>query len=99
MQVPVVEVQDVDIRRPQLLQARLNAELKALEVVADVVDALLQLRVSGPEVVGVLFRVISDKRMRNNVAERTLVDRMIWSRMPRASIHSPMTASDDPFWL
>ena len=56
VQVPVVEVQDVDIRRPQLLQARLNAELEALEVVADVVDALLQLRVSGPEVVGVLAR-------------------------------------------
>ena len=54
MQVPVVEVQDVDIRRPQLLKARLNAELEILEVVTNVVHALLERLVPGSEVVRVL---------------------------------------------
>ena len=56
VQVPVVQVQDVDVRRLQFLKTGLNTELEILEVVTNVVDALLQLRVSGPEVVGVLAR-------------------------------------------
>ena len=56
MQVPVVEVQDVDIRSPQLLETGLNAKLEVLQIITDVVHALLQRLVSWTEVVGVLRR-------------------------------------------
>ena len=95
--VPIVDVEKIDIVRAEALKALLDGEHERLDVVAGVVDLLFEGIVASTEVVGVLrsprlVRYAHWPRRRG----RTLVERMSWSRIPRASAHSPMNSSDDP---
>ena len=101
-----VEVQNVDVGRPQLLEGRLEREVERLHVVPDVRRVLLDVRLPALEVRRELLdpNHSSDPDPNSTAntpregGQRTLVAITIWSLTPRTSIHSPMNASELSSW-
>ena len=93
--VPEVDVEEVDVVCAEALEALLNGEHERLDVVAGVVHLLLEGIITSTEVVRILRGTgLAQRAHPPRYGGRTLVARMSWSRIPRASAHSPMNASD-----
>ena len=97
-----VHVKNVDVGRAQLLERIFNRDMHRLDVVAGVVRLLRDVVPSTLVVRGVLrnglFQHCDNAVETKDQRRLTLVAMTIWSRMPRASIHSPMNCSDVSSW-
>lgn len=95
-----MDVQDVDVRRPELLQRCLDGDVEGLRTIPRVCGLLLNVVASPLEVRGKLVgeQGISHDQRYNHMVSLTLVAMTIWSRTPRVSIHSPMNSSELSSW-
>ena len=98
VQVPVVEVQDVDVGRAELLERRFDGEVQRLGVVAYELAFLRDIFRGLLEVACELYLCEFCSVLRTRLL-LTLVARTIWSRMLRCSIHSPRNISEVSSWL
>ncbi len=95
--VPPVEIENVDVRCAQLLQARSDAVLKRFGVVPHEIDLLLNLIIASVVIHRVLAAMsATTQRVKG---EQTFVVMMSCSRISRCSAHSPMNLSESPSWL
>ena len=78
VEIPIVNVKDINVAGPQSLQADLDCEFERLEIVTQIVD-VIDLVVSAERRVGILRNESSSERRPASVrgASRTLVARTI----------------------
>ncbi len=98
--VPPVDVKDVDICGTELLQAVVQTDGHAFDVVTEVVDANGDIRVC--TLVESRVLVVSDSQLTVVVrlfTSPTFVEITNWLRIPLCSTHSPMNCSDVSSWL
>ena len=58
LEIPYVSIQDIDVRRTELLQAGLDAEVQRLGIIAVIIDFVSDIRVTEFEVEAILKRVV-----------------------------------------
>jgi hypothetical protein len=58
LEIPYVSIQDIDVRRTELLQAGLDAEMQRLGIIAVIIDFVSDIRVTEFEVEAILKRVV-----------------------------------------
>ena len=91
-----VDVENVDVRRPKLLERVMHGVVHGLQVVSYVVRLLAGTSTFVKH--RVLF-MMSGRRVAPQCDVQTLVVITICSRTPRVSIHSPMNISEVSSWL
>ena len=98
--VPEMNIVQIDVGRPELLQGSLDVEVKRLRAGASVEDLLLDRVVPVLGGAGKLFTSRSGSSATANHSKLlALVAMKSWSRTPFDSAHSPMICSDDSSWL
>jgi hypothetical protein len=58
LEIPYMSIQDIDVRRTELLQAGLDAEVQRLGIIAVIIDFVSDIRVTEFEVEAILKRVV-----------------------------------------
>lgn len=87
--IPPMNIQDINIVGPELLQACVDTEVERLDVVADVVDLLLNVILS-TLIVG---RILSMETRVSTMIDQCMVVylRRNYELIPKASLFSPFT--------
>ena len=58
LEIPYMSIQDIDVRRTELLQAGLDAEVQRLGIISVIIDFVSDIRVTEFEVEAILKRVV-----------------------------------------
>src|ERR1700727_2305953 len=98
MAIPPVNVEDVNIRRLQILETRINGKVHRFHGISLEDCFLLDRVIASPKIGGILASMNINQVSASELqkGKLTFVATIIWSRLPRASIQSPMNSSDDP---